>query len=481
MNSRTRSWLLALVFMAFCVHPAMAATYYVRNDGSDANTGLANTAAAAWTTIQHAADLAAPGDEILIQSGTYNEVIFISRSGTATQPIVYRGVGEVYVRGFDFANSRSGLPYPPVVSYYLTLEHLRFRGEWTPARTDYVESGIRLTGVGDITITECLFASLYKGIYANPNYYTGSNRIDITNCRFIGNKDGISLSHDLSVTVAGGVFLNNDIGLLATGTNNAVATHGFFQGNRIGVVMSGGSPSYGLQGQNNTIRRSLFTSNTTGVLIGTEVTNAGVCYNDSVVNSTFHANTGSGIIIKTKVPNSSPQHLHNNIFLSNGGYGISNESGEVLDVGYSLAWNNTLGVANGVTLDAANHSLLTDPLLLAPAAGDFRLQEGSPCIDTGNPSYNSDPDTRGAVVDMGAKEFSILDRTAPVSAVTAPVAGAELTGAEVVLAGTAVDTGGATLTRVEVSTDGGATWLTATGTASWSTSGPCRCRGAIPS
>jgi hypothetical protein len=57
-------------------------TFYVRTDGNDANTGMFNTAAGAWLTIQHAVDTIAgcivyAGVTVTIQvgDGTYNEAV----------------------------------------------------------------------------------------------------------------------------------------------------------------------------------------------------------------------------------------------------------------------------------------------------------------------------------------------------------------------------------------------------------------------
>jgi len=61
------------------------------------------------------------------------------------------------------------------------------------------------------------------------------------------------------------------------------------------------------------------------------------------------------------------------------------------------------------------------------------------------------------------------DTLAPTSIITSPTAGASvLTGTTVSITGTASDTGGGTVARVEVSVDGGATFSAATGTTSWS-------------
>ncbi|MEO8671686.1 MAG: right-handed parallel beta-helix repeat-containing protein [Tahibacter sp.] len=62
---------------------------FVATDGSDGNNGL--SVGAPLKTIQHAADLAQAGDLVLIGPGVYREAVNVPRSGTAAQPIVFRG------------------------------------------------------------------------------------------------------------------------------------------------------------------------------------------------------------------------------------------------------------------------------------------------------------------------------------------------------------------------------------------------------
>jgi hypothetical protein len=64
-------------------------TLYVSPTGSNSNPGT--DPAAPLETIQHAADLAQPGDLMLIQPGVYRESVTVPTSGTASQPIVFRG------------------------------------------------------------------------------------------------------------------------------------------------------------------------------------------------------------------------------------------------------------------------------------------------------------------------------------------------------------------------------------------------------
>ncbi len=73
-----------------------ARTYYVRTDGNDSNTGLANTAAGAFRTIQKAVDIAASLD-----LGIYDAAILVG-AGTWTSTTVLKtlvGAGKVVIKG----------------------------------------------------------------------------------------------------------------------------------------------------------------------------------------------------------------------------------------------------------------------------------------------------------------------------------------------------------------------------------------------
>ena len=67
---------------------AQARTFYVASDGNDANPG---TQTAPFRTIQHAADLAQPGDVITVDAGVYRERVSPPRGGTSeAKRIVYQ-------------------------------------------------------------------------------------------------------------------------------------------------------------------------------------------------------------------------------------------------------------------------------------------------------------------------------------------------------------------------------------------------------
>jgi alpha-L-arabinofuranosidase len=75
---------LGVFALSVSVH---ARTFYVAKDGNDAHPG---TSAAPFRTIQHAADLARPGDSILVHAGIYRERVSPPRGGTSdARRIVY--------------------------------------------------------------------------------------------------------------------------------------------------------------------------------------------------------------------------------------------------------------------------------------------------------------------------------------------------------------------------------------------------------
>jgi len=72
-------------------------TYYVRTDGNNGNTGLANTSGAAWLTIDYAAGQVSAGDTVYVNDGTYAESITMDASGTAENRIVFQAVNKKQV------------------------------------------------------------------------------------------------------------------------------------------------------------------------------------------------------------------------------------------------------------------------------------------------------------------------------------------------------------------------------------------------
>lgn len=115
-------------------------TYYVRMDGSDANSGLGNSAKKAWATIPHAVSQIKAGDHLYVDDGEYiNEtILFKNLHATPKQPTLIKSInpwGALLTRP-DEANPDSSVVMVCISSY------LQFEGfEIVDALTG-IESGV---------------------------------------------------------------------------------------------------------------------------------------------------------------------------------------------------------------------------------------------------------------------------------------------------------------------------------------------------
>ena len=98
----------ALVAWAVCVTVRTPAANYVVDQAApgaaDTNTG---TEEQPFKTVQHAADVAKPGDTVFVMAGHYAERIKVTTSGAEGQPITLRAMPRrsVVVGGFDLEAS----------------------------------------------------------------------------------------------------------------------------------------------------------------------------------------------------------------------------------------------------------------------------------------------------------------------------------------------------------------------------------------
>src|ERR1017187_2582695 len=83
-----KTTLIAILSVLTFVTVAHATEFHVKPNGNDANAG---TQAAPFRTIQHAANVAQPGDVISVHEGVYRERISPPRGGDSdTKRIVYQ-------------------------------------------------------------------------------------------------------------------------------------------------------------------------------------------------------------------------------------------------------------------------------------------------------------------------------------------------------------------------------------------------------
>ncbi|MBN2587164.1 MAG: right-handed parallel beta-helix repeat-containing protein [Candidatus Fermentibacteraceae bacterium] len=146
-----KTLLLPLVLLPFSA--AFCATYFVSNEGSDSWSGTSPDSA--FATLQHAADLVAPGDSVLAMDGSYDG--FDLRSGgTGSQPVTFATAGnQVWI---DHEN--------PVTPDGINIEGAHWVVVDGYNLTGLPRNGVRVALADHVTVRNCYCGDCYeRGIF----------------------------------------------------------------------------------------------------------------------------------------------------------------------------------------------------------------------------------------------------------------------------------------------------------------------------
>ncbi|WP_342561008.1 right-handed parallel beta-helix repeat-containing protein [Paenibacillus sp. FSL R7-0345] len=147
--------LLGLILLCGCsststhnvTQPEQAGAYYVAADGDDNNRGTIDLP---WETLQHAADLAAPGSTIYIREGVYHQKLHITNGGSEDAgPVIFSAYsGETAILDGEglAVDGLEGLIEINNASY-VTIQNLEIRNYQT-ADNGEVPAGIYVHGSG---------------------------------------------------------------------------------------------------------------------------------------------------------------------------------------------------------------------------------------------------------------------------------------------------------------------------------------------
>lgn len=400
---------VALVFEGLSVR---AATWYVDASRPD-DHGAATNWATARKTIEGAAALASAGDTVLVTNGTYQT----TEVEKAILVESVNGPAETFIDG-DHENFCVDLAQATLSGFTVTNGNWRIGGGVSLDNgallincvvsgntSDWYGAGVYVWG--DSTLSNCVISGNSAGRGGGGVYaYEAFTMVDciIRENSAVTNGGGVYLcdppaggTHEIKNCI----FENNQAGEGGGGASlvKCTVTASRFKGNS--AIWGGG-----LYGDQSTLNSCLIYDNDAD---GTEWDvghGGGVCSGDdltlnncTVVNN--RSQVGAGVYNDTGI------ELNNCIVWSN------QSGGSALITGWGTTIRNTCS-EDGVT-HGENGCITSDPQFVNAAMSNFRLQETSPCINSGSDSHApSGKDAAGNIrrvetVDMGAFERQLIE------------------------------------------------------------------------
>jgi hypothetical protein len=350
--------LLSILGTLSFVGNSLATTYYVRITGNDANNG--KSSAAAFKTIDKAANTAAAGDTIYVGGGTYTGDVSPANNGTSANPIKCIGDTTGAYTGDAGTVTISGKQWNQGSKDYWQISGLTISGDTSKA-------GFITSGCTGWVIQNCTVTGRLQGIAIS-----GTTTATISNCLCYSNADdGIQVNSGNAATVANvnncALYLNTKNGIYfkkCSGTiKNCIIVYNQDEG--------------------------IWADNDPGTL-------------PTIWNCTISDNTNSGLKVS-----GGTSTIKNCALTYNGAYGL-NKAGGTLNNSYNDVYGNTTANFNGCT--AGTGGISSDPKY-TNRPNDYTLLPTSPMINAGtsgsgtvDDDLNSNLRPIGPAWDMGCYE-----------------------------------------------------------------------------
>ena len=177
------------------------ASYYVRPDGSDTNTGLGSTTALAWRTVQKAlgATGIGSGDTLYIAPGTYTENITVGGTYSATTSVIgdvlctqFIGVTPGFVKISNYANESTAPANTNNLLDATSKAFLSFDSIYFQGGGGSNNNIVNCVTCNNFTWTRCIFQQNinYAGANGSSFYWTTTaataSNLKIRKCVFVG-------------------------------------------------------------------------------------------------------------------------------------------------------------------------------------------------------------------------------------------------------------------------------------------------------
>jgi hypothetical protein len=214
------------------------ATYYVRNDGSNANTGTGPATNQAWQTIAYAfanMTLTTGTNYLYIAPGVYRESVSLGVTPTATNTLViagdptasqFSGITPNQVRLTGAANDSSTSPTGTRIDTnaksYITIQDIVIEGATSQTVSTFIVSGTNTT-INRVVVYAVYYAGTPSQSLAIETPNTTNNQITIQNSTFIGGSIGIRIRTPVATSGVSGVIVQNC--RIITGHNNSTGIY----------------------------------------------------------------------------------------------------------------------------------------------------------------------------------------------------------------------------------------------------------------
>jgi len=437
-------YLLGFILLLISAPICAGAVYYVNGvNGNDTNPG---TQSAPWKTIQKAANIMIAGDEVSVAAGRYPERVTLTRSGAPGSPISFIGAGIAECQGFTVKSN-----YVFIDGFKLTA----VQGTWSEggygiwlegANCVFENNHFYYCPTGGIITWLTSSSSVIRNNRFERNCLTGldirgtnhiieNNEIwgtiahhSLTNWTPAEDANGISFFgtghvfrgnhiHDISFDDPETVGYSPHIDGFQTwaDANHPAASSILIEKNRIVLPVYKDANAKGVAFMFDSCSTITIRNNVTFVFTVMN-TAVGSCNRLKIENNTF---VGRLDFPKTYWPgaidlqNCPYSIVRNNIIYNQAYYAVYIDG--TSSTGLQIS-NNCIYNENGTTPKGTHYSKDLwgkDPSFVNPAAGDYHLKSGSPCIDAGMTvpeivdDFAGDSRPSGGAYDIGAYEFRI--------------------------------------------------------------------------
>jgi hypothetical protein len=200
------------------------ATYYVRNDGNNANTGTGPATNQAWQTIAYAfanMTLTTGTNYLYIAPGVYRESVSLGVTPTVTNTLViagdptasqFSGITPNQVRLTGAANDSSisptGTRIDTNAKSYITIQDIVIEGATSQTVSTFIVSGTNTT-INRVVVYAVYYAGTPSQSLAIETPNTTNNAIAVKNSTFFGGATGIRIRTPVATSGVSGVSVEN--------------------------------------------------------------------------------------------------------------------------------------------------------------------------------------------------------------------------------------------------------------------------------